>query len=282
MRMSIPVMAALLASACVGPVRAQRSYPTADLIGTVGVMGMLIPAYEGAAQHRLLPLPLVQLSYRNRFYLGPNGLGPGGVLGAALTRSAGRSLALEMAFGDGRPSSRSDALAGMSDRDVVGSVGVKADYHLRGIDAVFTVRQGLNGDAGALLGARLGTSRRFGPLFLRTDVTATFADGRELTRSFGVTRDEAARRQSLISSGDDRLRPDDGLAFRPSGGLKYAGVTGFVAYAVTRRWSVVGLGTVTRLSDEVARSSLVRRRTQSSVGIGMGRQVEWGSHDANR
>jgi len=276
------IVALLVLSVGGEPARAQRPYPAAEWTGTVGVLGMLTPVYEGAAEHRLLPLPLVLLSFRDRLYLGPNAMGLGLVMGATVVRGAGRAIALEVGIGDGRPASRSDALAGMNDRHVVGGVGVKADYHLRGIDAGLTARQGLSGGAGALLGGHLGSSRRFGRLMLRTDLAVTFADDREMHRSFGVTLEEAARRQSLIGSGDGRLRPGDGLAYRPNDGLKQVGLAGFLSYAATREWTVVGLGRVTRLSNEAARSSLVRRRTQFSVGVGLGREVQWGSHSADR
>lgn len=282
MRVSIHQTVALLMGVCVGSLHAQRPAEGTGWTGTVGVLGMLVPAYEGAAEWRLLPLPLVQLSFRNRVYLGPNASGRGGVVGASLVRSTGRAIALEVAIGDGRPSSRSEALAGMSDRDVVGSVGVRTDYYFRGIDAALTVRQGLSGGAGALLDARVGASRRFGRMMMRTHLAATVADDRDMHRSFGVTLDEATRRQSLISSGDTRLRSGDGLAFRPNGGLKQVGLSAFLGYAVTRQWAVVGLGTVNRLGDEALRSPLVRRRTQFSVGVGLGRQVHWGSHSADR
>ena len=282
MRVSIHQTVALLLCVSLGSLQAQRPTEAAGWTGTIGVLGMLAPAYEGAAEHRTLPIPLVQLSFRDRVYLGPNTSGRGGVVGATLFRGAGRAIALEAAIGDRRPSSRSDALAGMTDRDVVGSVGVRADYHIRGIDAALTARLGLSGGAGALLDARFGTSRRFGRVMIRTHLAATFADDQEMHRSFGVTPEEAMRRQSLINSGDTRLRPSDGLAFRPNGGLKQVGLAGFLGCAVTRRWTLVGLGTVNRLSDEAMRSPLARRRTQFSVGVGLGRQVHWGSHSADR
>jgi outer membrane scaffolding protein for murein synthesis (MipA/OmpV family) len=92
-----------------------------------------------------------------------------------------------------------------------------------------------------------------------------------MRREFGVTELEATRRQALIAAGDDRLDPDDGLSYRPDGGLRHVGASLSIMYPMSQRWSLIGFGGVDRLSNEAAADSpLVRRREQFTAGLGLG------------
>ena len=165
---------------------------------------------------------------------------------------------------------------------MVASLGSTVSYRVSGIDGAMTARHGLGGEAGALLGARLGTSKRFGRMMIRAGINATLADAREMRRAFGVTEEEAALRQSLIDAGDSRLRRDDGSSYQPDAGLKLIGATASAQYAISKQWALIGFGTASRLGNEAARSPLVRRRDQFSMGVGLGRQVRWGSSNDRR
>ena len=83
-----------------------------------------------------------------------------------------------------------------------------------------------------------------------------------MRRDFGVTPAEASRRQSLIDGGDRRLRPDEGSAYRPNGGLHHVSGTLSVVYVLSRRWAILSLGGVDGLSGEAQDSPIVRRREQ--------------------
>lgn len=130
--------------------------------------------------------------------------------------------------------------------------------------------RGLNDGAGFLGSARVSTSRRFARFIASAGLGATIADGRQMRRDFGVTEFEASRRQVLIATGDGRLEPEDGIAYRPGGGLHHVGGSLSLTYLLSARWSLVGFGGVDRLSDEATESPLVRRREQYSGGIGVG------------
>jgi outer membrane scaffolding protein for murein synthesis (MipA/OmpV family) len=99
--------------------------------------------------------------------------------------------------------------------------------------------------------------------------SATFADAKQMRRDFGVTGIEASQRQNLIDAGDDRLRASEGQAYRPDGGLRQVGGSLTVIYLASARWSVLGFGSLDRLSDEAAASPLVRQRDQYSGGLGL-------------
>jgi outer membrane scaffolding protein for murein synthesis (MipA/OmpV family) len=203
-------------------------------------------------------------------YLAPSTTGFGIALGAYALRTPRLSLAGEVGVQDSRPASRTDALAGTDDRDRVATVGASLGYRAGPAEARVGVSRGLNDGAGFLGTARFALTRPFGRLIATAGVGATFADGRQMRREFGVTELEATRRQALIAAGDDRLDPDDGLAYRPEGGLRHVGASLSLMYPVSHRWSVIGFGGVDRLSDEAADSPLVHRREQFMGGLGLG------------
>jgi outer membrane protein len=128
----------------------------------------------------------------------------------------------------------------------------------------------VNDDAGFAGTARIGVTRPFGRrLLVGAGLGATFADGWQMRREFGVSEGEASRRQALIDAGDARLEPDEGPAYRPEGGLRHIGASVSLMYLLSPRWSLIGFGGVDRLSDEAADSPLVRSREQVSGGLGL-------------
>jgi outer membrane scaffolding protein for murein synthesis (MipA/OmpV family) len=239
--------------------------------GTVGAAAVIVPEYPGSDQYRVLPLPMTQVavgSYSS--YLAPSTAGLGIALGAYALRTPRLSLAGELGILDSRPASRTDALAGTDDHDRVATVGANLGYPFGPAEARVGISRGLNDDAGFLGTARVALTRPFGRLIATAGVGATFADGRQMRREFGVTELEAGRRQDLIASGDSRLEPDDGTAYRPGGGLRHLGASLALRYPLSQRWSLIGFGGVDRLSDEAADSPLVRSREQYTGGLGLG------------
>ena len=250
---------------------AQGPPPSAGPAVTVGAAAVIVPEYPGSDQYRVLPFPMAQVAVGSHSsYLAPSTTGLGAALGAYALRTPRLSLAGEVGVQDSRPASRTDALAGTDDRDRVATVGASLGYRAGPAEARVGVSRGLNDGGGFLGAARFALTRPFGRLIATAGVGATFADGRQMRREFGVTELEASRRQGLIAAGDDRLEPDDGPAYRPDGGLRHVGASLSLMYPVSQRWSLIGFGGVDRLSDEAADSPLVRRREQFMGGLGLG------------
>jgi MipA family protein len=250
---------------------AQGRPPSASAGVTLGAAAVIVPEYPGSDQYRVVPLPMTQVALGSHAsYLGPSTTGLGIALGAYALRTPRLSLAGEVGVLDSRPASRADALAGTDDRDRVATVGASLGYRSGPAEARVGVSRGLNDDGGFLGTARVALTRPFGRLIATAGVGATFADGRQMRREFGVTELEASRRQELIAAGDARLDANDGLAYRPDGGLRHVGASLSLMYPLSRRWSLIGFGGVDRLSDEAADSPLVRRREQFTGGVGLG------------
>ncbi len=261
----------VLVLALSGELAAQGRPPGSGAAVTVGAAAVIVPEYPGSDQYRVLPFPMAEVALGSHSsYLAPSTTGLGIALGAYALRTPRFSLAGEVGVQDSRPASRTDALVGTDDRDRVATVGASLGYRAGTAEARVGVSRGVNDDAGFLGTARVAFTRPFGRLVATAGVGVTFADGRQMRREFGVTELEATRRQALIAAGDDRLDFDDGVAYRPDGGLRHVGASLSLMYPVSQRWSLIGFGGVDRLSDEAADSPLVRRREQFAGGLGLG------------
>lgn len=269
MRSAIATLLVVLAAGT--ELTAQQPSSTSPWELTLGAGAIVTPAYPGADEHQAFPFPMTQVTYRNRVFLGPSTTGNGFGLGAYAIRSSRVGVAAELGFLQNRPASRADALAGMEDRDFVATASASLSYALAGLEAGLSVTQGMNDGAGLLGSARLAVTRPLGSRVIATaGVGATFANARQMKWDFGVTQAESSRRQALIAAGDDRLESDEGNAYSPTGGLRNLGASLSLVFLVSRRWTLLGFGGVDRLSDEAARSPLVRRREQVSGGLGLG------------
>jgi MipA family protein len=254
-----------------GAGQTQDSQPPApDWNVNVGAAVLTYPRYPGSDELRVVPYPLVNASFRDRVYLGPSSTGLGFALGAYPIHTSRVRLAVELGAQDSRPASRADPLAGMDDRDAVATAGASLSYRTGAFEGIVAVSQGVNDGAGLIQTTRLVYSRLLGKVLLGAAAGAALANGKQMRREFGITDEEAARRQALIDAGDGRLEPDDGRAYRPDGGLRHLGVGISAIYLVSPRWSLIGFGGMEWLADEAAKSPLVRRREQFAGGAGVG------------
>ncbi len=263
-------LVAVLTIALPAELAAQDRPTSSDWSVNLGGAAVVAPRYPGSDEYRVLPFPMTQVTYNSRIFLGPSAGGPGGAIGVYAIRTTRVGLAAEAGISDSRPESRADALAGMADRDLVATAGASLTYRAGLLEGLVAVSRGLNDGAGFLGTTRVSVSRRLARTIATAGIGATFADARQMRRDFGVTESEASLRQALIDAGDDRLHRDDGIAYRPEGGLRQVGASASLMYLLSPRWSLIGFGGVDRLSDEAAASPLVRRREQFSGGLGLG------------
>jgi MipA family protein len=229
---------------------------------STGLGVLVFPEYAGSDEYRVLPMPLSEVTYRNRFYLGPSKSALGGGLGVHAIRTPRFGLALEIGAQPDRRAVRADALAGMEDRDWVGSAAASLSYRFGLFEASMSVMQGFNDGAGTLGTTGVSFSQPIGRLIPTASIGMTFADAKQMRRDFGVTPMEASRRQGLIDAGDPRLAPDEGTAYRPGGGLRNVSGSLSLVYVLSKRWSLMSLGGVDGLSVEAQDSPIVRRRDQ--------------------
>jgi outer membrane protein len=237
----------------------------------VGGGGILMPSYPGADEHTLFTIPFLKVSYRDRVYLGPSSGGNGMGIGVNAVRTGPLAVIGEIGFSPDRPADRADALAGMDDRSFVGTATVAAAYTFGPAQLAANATHGMNDGSGTMISGQLGAMLPVIPgVMTSVAFGATWADGRQMRREFGVSTVEASRRQALLDAGDDRLPSDAGVVYAPESGLRNVSASIQMIRPLSQKWAIVGLGSVERLGDEAAASSLVRRRVQVTGGLLVG------------
>src|SRR5262249_41225383 len=128
---------------------AQATPPHSDWSITLGGGAMVVPRYPGSEQYQIWPMPMSQVTYRDRGYLGPSTVGPPGVgLGTYVVRSGAFRMTAEAGLGANRRAGRADALAGMDDRDFLATAGTSLTYDPGPVHGTIALARGLNDHAG--------------------------------------------------------------------------------------------------------------------------------------
>ena len=239
--------------------------------GIVGVGAAAMPKYEGSDEYRAIPLPIIQVEYKGRLYLGgsQSSMAPG--LGAHVVRTSAMTWDVGLTGEAPRAESYGDALAGMGKRSAAafGSTGIS--YRLGMVMASAGAAVGLGTDQGAYgtigLGTELPLSRR---LVAGISTGASFANAENMAFEFGVTPEQSEVRRALQESGDPRLSGIDVATYAPSAGLKDVNASASLAWLLTPRSRVVLFAQGTRLSDEASRSPLVQSRNGTIAGLAIG------------
>jgi outer membrane scaffolding protein for murein synthesis (MipA/OmpV family) len=227
-----------------------------------------MPSYTGSDERRLQPLPIISVSYRDRFYLGQSQAGLGAAVGAYVMRARGLSWSVEAGARQMRLDQHTDALAGMDKQSASVSAGTRLAYRLPFVEVATSVAAA---ESNQLLGnVSLSNKTMFGGRWLAmVGGTASFANAASMEHDFGVTEVEAARRHDLLLAGDTRLHSGDDRAYSPDAGLKELRAEAGVGYAFTERWSGLALASLSRLQGDAARSPLTRERTGLTTGLAL-------------
>lgn len=267
---ALVALAAIASLACVAPCEAQQS-DERSFSGIVGLAVVAVPEYSGSDEHRVLPVPVLQLEYRNRIYIGGSQGGPSAGIGAFIVRRPTLRWDVGLSGSIARDDDRSDALAGMGKRDAVAYATTGLAYRFAVVQASASAAIGLGDEQGSYgsigLGTELPVSRR---LIAGLSTGASFADARHMAFEYGVSAEQSARRQALLAEGDPRLDGVDVAAYAPNGGVKEINVGASLAYVLTQRTRVVLFARGSRLSDEAAASPIVRSRTDVMTGAAIG------------
>ena len=270
----MPVRRILLALLLLPPLAsaaAQEPAASAPMVsGQVGVLVLDLPAYPGADERWILPVPFVDLRVARRFYVGDGLGGLSAGAGVYLVERGSFSWTVDLALTSDRPEDRTEALAGMGDRGFGAFGGTTLAYRVGPMEASAAVglgledRMGLIGVLGLTAGGRLG-GRWFGQL----GGAAVFGDCANLRWDFGVSDVQAQRRRELIEEGAPELGPDDGVPFRPACGLREIRTTASLGFALGPRLSLIGTGSGVRYERGAAASPLTRERTTWEAGLGL-------------
>jgi outer membrane scaffolding protein for murein synthesis (MipA/OmpV family) len=236
---------------------------------TAGIATVAMPGYLGSNRYRVRTVPILQLEFKERAYLGSSTSGIGGGLGVYMLRKSNLSWSAELSSAGKRRESYGDGLAGMGSRDGGTFVGTNASYHAGGTTFGAGVATGLGKQEGTTASFSTDTKKRFGNRWIADVSTgATFSDKENMSFDFGITPTQSIRRQALIASGDSRLSAHEGSAYDPKGGLKQAQVSTSLGFLISKRTTALAFATGTRLGSEPSDSPLVRKRNGVMAGLG--------------
>lgn len=202
-----------------------------------------VPRYPGARDYRVVPLPDVDITYRNTVFLsGRDGFGIYAYRDRLIT------LGASIWMRGGRDEDDGDRLRGLGDIDTAAQARVFGRLAIGRARLGATLARDLGGSDGFTVDLNLSTDfRPFERLTISPGIGTTIGDNRYTQAWFGVTPAQAAR--STLPAFD--------------AGAGFVSVTGFVRanYALTDHWSVGSMVAVQRLLGDAADSPITERRT---------------------
>jgi outer membrane scaffolding protein for murein synthesis (MipA/OmpV family) len=250
-----PALAALLfalpaaAAEDANPAQAVAAAPRpSDWTFTVGAGAFAVPSYPGASSARVMPVPVLDVRYRDRFFLSPfDGVG----VNAIATPRFHAGVAVLPDFG--RSASSADRLRGWGVVGAGANAKVFAAYVLGSFALLADVRRQLGAGDGTLVDAGvtrpLPLARHF---ILIPTATVTWANARYMRAYFGVDPAQSAIAQV----------PVHGVG----SGMRDAALTLLAVVPVDERWSVQSIVRAELLLGDAAASPVTQQRVQPTFG----------------
>jgi len=219
-----------------------------------GAGALALPSYPGAASIKLLPLPFVDVRYRDWVFFSPmTGLGVN--LVAMPEARLGVSLLPDL----GRTASQGDRLRGWGDISAGADVKLFGELRFAGPVAVLAaVRRQLAGGNGTLVDAGLtGTLPLMRRLIVSATATVSWADARYTRAYFGIDADQSAAALLYGSTIP---------AYAAGAGLRDATLALLAIVPIDRHWYVQSVARAEVLLGDAASSPLTERRLQPAFG----------------
>jgi MipA family protein len=229
----------------------QQDRPSQTWQVAVGPGAVVVPEYEGGRDLRVLPVPAIDVSWRNRIFLNNND-----GLGVYAVNNDHFSAGVGLTYGIGRSEGNGRRLRGLGEIKDAPRPRAFARAYLGPVFVGASVARDIGGSDGLLgdvsFGASIAASNTIG---FTASVSATYADRKHMQAFFGVSQEQA------LASGLP--------AYRAKAGLKRADATVGVNVKLSPRWALNLSGGAGRLLDDAARSPIVERKWQPVATAGL-------------
>lgn len=226
--------------------------PESDWVIRLGAFGILTPDYEGSDDHKIRAFPVIDLEYKERFFLNPvKGLGMWFWRGSAIRAGA------SVGYRGGRDEDDSSRLEGLGDVDGGATANLYLEWKARPWSAdLHYSRQVTGDDAGTKIDLKAGYGFRLvGPVFLKPSLRVRYADSDYNSSNFGITPRQSA------NSGLPEYDAD--------GDFNSVGAGLLTLVFLSKHWSVQMIANYERLIGDAGDSPIVEERNQVRVGMGI-------------
>jgi len=206
---------------------------------TVGVAPLITPEYEGADEYRVIPVPLVDIKYKQYFFNPYRGLG----VNVIDTRQIQAGPVMTYRLWQDEDSN--PALRALGDIPGTLELGGFINYYLPVIRFGADIKQGLNGHRGAIVNFSMEFYGKIcDNIFYAIGPRYAWVDQNYMQTYFGIDQEGADATGLSVYS--------------PGAGSKEVGIGGFIAYAFNEHWRLSSFGRFTWLLNHAADSPIVK------------------------
>lgn len=245
--------------------------PSGDWTVLAGVMGMHQPEYSGSNEGKNAVMPFLKLDYKE--IIGMRGSGLVGAMGLyyrPLKRENWNMSVLALQELQGRAEDDAMALNGMGDRRANQYFGLEAEYRWHDFSSTLEILKGTRDRSGMLAGLTLNHSTQLSErIELEWSLAAIWGNRDYQAWEYGITPEQAVRRQALRDAGDSNLAARDGEPYWPGAGMHEVRAGANLRWLLNDQWSSLAMVNYGRLLGDAANSPLTRSKGQVSVGLGL-------------
>ncbi|WP_457588814.1 MipA/OmpV family protein [Ensifer canadensis] len=213
---------------------------------SIGAGGLYAPEYEGSADFKVSPIPMISVTYGNWLTVDPRGLS------VTAFEKNGFSLAGRAGYEVGRDEDDSDRLEGLGDIGFAATVGATAAYSWEAFEIYAEIDQTIDGSEGLV--GKIGveySGQVNDKIVVSAGVSGTLANEKHMQSYFGVTGAQSA------ASGLPEHKAE--------AGLKRADLTVSATYIADDNWFARGEAGLGVLMGDAADSPIVEREIQPSI-----------------
>lgn len=218
----------------------------------LGATGLYKPVYEGSEDHDLKVFPMINIIWRDTFFLNTRR-----GLGAYLLDRNDVKLGISISYSFGRDEDDSTDLDGLGDIDGGATANVLFEWGIAGLSFDARYEHQVTGeDTGFQVHLGLGYDVRLGEkVMLKPSVKATYASTEYMEEYFSISQG-----QSTLS----------GLsAYDTNSGFKSVGLRIISIYRLDRHWGVLAMASYDRLIGDAADSPVVKDENRYLLGTGL-------------
>jgi outer membrane scaffolding protein for murein synthesis (MipA/OmpV family) len=222
----------------------------------IGALGLYKPEYEGSDEYEVKGLPIIDITWRDRFFLSPRK-----GLGAYLWNRDDVELGVSISYSFGRDEDDSDDLEGLGDiyGGTAANVLFKWRYDEFSLDARYE-HQFTGTDTGFQVHLGVGYNVRLGrKIMLKPSAKTTYTSSEYMNEYFSISKSQSSRSGLSVYDTDP--------------GFKSVGFHLLSIYSINRNWGVQAMARYGRLIGDAADSPVVKDENQYLLGLGLSYKI---------